>query len=327
MLDAFFATLTPMLSLFCAIVVGMLLRKRQILPDSAGSTMAKLETWVFLPALSFTATARYCTPETLTSHTTNVLFAAVAVLLAIGIATPLSLLFTKRGTPLRGVYLYALTFGNFGYMGEPLVQGMFGDEVLAYYKIFTLPLTLGVYTYGITRLIPGKGGALRRLVNPPTVALFLGVLVGILGIYPHFPDFAVRTLTMLSACMGPVAMLLAGFVIGGYRFGDILGNKKIYIASLLRMIVLPAVILCVLYALKLLAEAVLAISLGNGFLYLAFFAFATPLGMNTILFPEAYGGDSKPGAGMALVSHTMAVVLLPLMYALLVLILGTPSFA
>jgi hypothetical protein len=44
--------------------------------------------------------------------------------------------------------------------------------------------------------------------------------------------------------------------------------------------------------------------------------------MNTIVFPEAYGGDPSTGAGMNIVSHTLCVATIPLMYALLVLLFG-----
>lgn len=45
-------------------------------------------------------------------------------------------------------------------------------------------------------------------------------------------------------------------------------------------------------------------------------AFATPLGLNTVVFPAAYGADTSIGAGMALISHVLSVITFPLMYML-----------
>ena len=59
MKETFLATLTPMLVLFLCIFVGFLLKKCKILPENAGKVMAKLETWVFCPALSFSTMARF----------------------------------------------------------------------------------------------------------------------------------------------------------------------------------------------------------------------------------------------------------------------------
>ena len=59
-------------------------------------------------------------------------------------------------------------------------------------------------------------------------------------------------------------------------------------------------------------------------LYLAFFAIAAPLGLNTVVFPEAYGGNPETGASMAMISHTLCILTIPLMYAVMILAFGTP---
>ena len=43
----------------------------------------------------------------------------------------------------------------------------------------------------------------------------------------------------------------------------------------------------------------------KGALYLTLIAFGTPLGLNTVVFPAAYGGDTSTGASMAMISHTL----------------------
>ena len=325
MKEAFLATLTPMLTLFACIALGFLLRRGRILPDNAGSTMAKLETWVFLPALSFMTMCRFCTPDTLSTHAKNVVLSAVGVGIAISLSLLLARFFAKSGTPEHGIFLYALAFANSGYMGDPVVQALFGDEILSYYKMYTLPISLAIYTWGVSRMIP-KGGksALRRILNPPTVSLVLGVLAGVFGLLDVMPEFLVKALDSLRACMGPVAMLLAGFTIACYPLRDMLTDKRVYAASLLRLIAIPSLIIGVLFGIKTLFTLATGIPIGNSVLFFTFFAVGTPLGLNTVVFPAAYGGEPKLGAGMTLISHTMAVVTIPLMVALLTLLLGKP---
>ena len=53
----------------------------------------------------------------------------------------------------------------------------------------------------------------------------------------------------------------------------------------------------------------------------ALIAFATPLGLNTIIYPAAYGGDTKTGASMAMVSHTLSVITIPFMYFVFIVLL------
>ena len=281
MLTTFLATLTPMLMLFFCILVGFVARKTQILPENAGKVMAKLETWIFCPALNIVTMATYCSPASLGQHGVNVTLSAIAVCLSVGIAIPLSRLFVREKSPLRGIYMYALAFANSGYMGDPIVQALFGDAALSYYKLYCLPVTLGIYTWGISVLVPNgaqKGSVWKKILNAPTVAMFLGMAVGLCGLGQYMPAFVVNSLNALKACMGPVAMLLAGFTIAGYSLPRMLKNGRVYGASLLRLTLLPAVLIVVLFAVQTLAEGLFSVSIGNAALFLCFFATATPLG-------------------------------------------------
>lgn len=323
----FLATLTPMLTLFFCIAVGFVSSKTKILPESASKTMAKMETWIFCPALSFMTMLRYCTVDSLSTHGTNIIMAGIAVAISMAIAIPLAKLFVKENNAERGVYSYALAFANSGYIGDPIVLALFGEEVLAYYKLYCLPISIVIYTWGISVLTPkseGKGATLKRLLNAPTIAMLVGVVMGLSGIGRYLPEFLISALDSLKACMGPVAMLLAGVTIARFDFIDMLKKKKVYIATALRLVFIPAVLIATLFGIKTLLNSLYGFSIGNDVLFLCFFSTAGPLGMNTVVFPEAYGGNPETGASMTMISHTFCVVSIPLMYALMVAIFGTP---
>ncbi len=323
----FLATLTPMLTLFLCIAIGFVSAKTKILPESSSKIMAKMETWIFCPALSFMTMLRYCTVDTLSTHATNVVMAAISVTVAMIIAIPLARVFVKENNAERGVYAYALAFANSGYIGDPIVLALFGESGLAYYKLFCLPLSLVIYTWGISVLTPKseeKGATLRRLMNAPTIAMLIGIVMGLSGIGTYLPVFITSSLDSLKACMGPVAMLLAGVTIAKYDFLGMLKKKKVYIATILRLVVIPSVLIAALFGVKTLAGTLLNFSISNDVLFLCFFATAAPLGLNTVVFPEAYGGNPETGASMAMISHTLCVISIPLMYALMVAIFGTP---
>ena len=328
MITTFLATLNPMLMLFLCMAIGYAISRTGIMPRESSSVLSKLETWVFCPALSFITMARYCTISSLGTHGVNILLSILGISLAVGIAIPLSGLFEKKKTP-RGIYKYALTFGNFGYLGDPIILALFGGQVLSYYKLFTLPLTVMVYSWGFSVLVPSdeekKGGFLKKLFNFPLIALLLGMLVGILGVGDDIPVFLTDTLDALKDCMGPVAMLIAGLTVARYGFVSMLKNKKVYIATLLRLVILPTIIVGVLWGAKELLSLATGMEIGNLVVFLGFFAYATPLGLNTVVFPEAYGGDAGTGASMAMISHTLCVISIPLLYALMTLVFGAPA--
>ena len=41
---------------------------------------------------------------------------------------------------------------------------------------------------------------------------------------------------------------------------------------------------------------------------------AMPLGLNTIVVPKGYGKDTTDAAGMALISHTLSIATIPLVF-------------
>ena len=328
MLNTFLATLEPMLTLFICIAVGFIAKKAKIFPDNSGKIMAKLETWIFCPALSFRTMAKYCTVDTLSTHGLNILLASFCVAIAFVLATLLGRVFVRTKCSERGIYMYALAFANGGYVGDPIVLSLFGEVALSYYKLFYLPFSIMIYTWGISVLVPdtvdgSKTSIIKKIMNAPTVAMLVGIVVGISGLGGVLPSSVDGALSSLSACMGPVAMLLAGFTVASYDVKQMLTNRKVYAATFLRLIVIPSVIVGALFGLKELLNLVFDMSIGNLPLYLAFFATACPLGLNTVVFPEAYGGKTDTGASMALISHTLCVISIPIMFSLMVVLFGT----
>lgn len=309
-----------MLMMFTLILVGFILRKKSLLPDNSHTAMSKLETFVLAPALSLYNMMTKCNVKTFSENWTLILYGLVIILCAVALSYPLSKLFIRnsKGSPeleyQRNVYKYAMTFGNFGFMGNFLVLSVWGNDFFYKYSLFALFINIICYSWGLYILIPkekslGLAANLKKgLITPPTVALVAGILLGLLGVGKYVPDFMISALQSAGDCYGPIAMLLAGFVIGGYNFKELILNKKVYVATLLRLIVIPSVLMLILGALKVDKEIMI----------LALIAFATPLGLNTIVYPAAYGGDPKTGASMAMISHTLSVVTIPLMYLIFI---------
>ncbi|MBP3372255.1 MAG: AEC family transporter [Clostridia bacterium] len=298
-----------MFVMFLCIAIGYMLNKKQILPDNTAAVLSKLETFVLVPCLIINTFMKNCTVASLKDNYKLVLYALVIILLAMAIAYLLSGFFTKNSYR-KNIYRYALTFGNFVFLGNAIVPQILGEEMLYQYLLFTLPLNIAVYTWGVMILIPAgeeKKNPLTNLLNPVVISMGIGMFFGLTGMQNFIPDFVATSLNNLSACMGPLAMILTGFVIGNYDIKKLLTNVKVYEATALRLFILPALFVVILTLL----------GADKTTLILCLFAFATPLGLNTVVFPAAYGSDTSTGASMAMISHTLSVITLPVMYTLL----------
>lgn len=309
MLEIFLATLTPMFVIFLCIAIGYILNKKKILPDNAATVLSKLENFVLVPALIIKTFMNQCNLNSIIEKSNLILYGALIVGLAVAIAIPLSGLFENKDDYKRCVYKYALTVANFSFLGNAIVPVILGQEALYSYMMFTLPLNIVTYTWGLYVLIPkgeNKQSILKSLINPIFISIIVGTILGLVNFKEVCPEFIMTTMNNLAACMGPLAMILTGFVVGGYELKEIIGIKRVYVASFVRLIVLPAIFIALLFVLKAPKEV----------LILTVFGYATPLGMNTIVFPAAYGGDTKEGASMVIVSQVLSIITIPLVYAI-----------
>ena len=82
--------------------------------------------------------------------------------------------------------------------------------------------------------------------------------------------------------MGPIAMILAGIVVASYPIKEMLSNKKVYIATALRLIFIPSLLIAILFFVKEFANMIWDLNIDNTVLYLCFFSIAAPLGLNTV---------------------------------------------
>lgn len=321
-MEIFFLTLTQMLKMFTFILVGYVLRKGKVLPRSSDLAMSRLETYFFVPALSLYSWMNNCTKDTLKDNSVLILYGLVIIAFAVVLAYFLCRLFVKKADTEeleyeRNIYKYAMTFSNYGFMGNFIVLGIWGNEMFFKYSMFTLCVGLVCSSWGLVILIPkahGKSSVvsiLKRIFTPPMIALILGMLAGLFNVKEYVPEFFMSVLSDGSNCMGPVAMVLAGFVIGGYDLKGLLLNKKVYLASFMRLIAIPSFLMLVL---KL-------FGVSEEIMSLALIAFATPLGLNTIVYPAAYGGETHTGASMTMISSTLAVITLPIMYLVFIVLL------
>lgn len=315
MLETFLATLSPMLVMLICIAIGFILRKTKAATENAAAVMSKLEINVLLPALILRTFLTYCTVESITSRYETVLYGLIATVLAMAMGIPLTKVFSKEKNEQK-IYRYCLIIANFGFLANAIVPAIMGDEAMYDYMLFTIPLNILLYAWAFNSLVPEgmgeKKSIWKNLLNPTFIAMAIGIVLGLLGVGELLPDFINTALGNLAGCMGPVAMLLTGFVVGGYRITELLKNKRVYIVTFLRLIVLPAIIVGVLWLL----------GADNSTLFMAMFAFASALGLNTVVVPAAYDGDTHTGAGMAMISHVGAIITIPLLYALLTQLVG-----
>lgn len=303
-MEVFTPMLNQMALLLIFMLAGFVLCRMKLTPDNTAVVLSKLETYIFLPALNINNFMSHFTWENISSRWSSVLVGIVLMGVAVALAHLLAPRFTKDAYAKR-IYLYSFVIANIGYMGNAIIQGVYGDEMLFNYLIYTLPLVTFVYTAGVAWLKPGSNKiSFKTILSPMFISLVIGAALGLSGI--KMPALLSNTLSSAASCMSPCAMILTGYIIGTFDLKALLKNKKIYVATFVRLMVIPAIMTAI----------VKLLGFNDTIVLCTLCAYCMPMGLNSVIFPASYGGDTKLGAGMALISHVLSVITIPVMFML-----------
>lgn len=308
-MQIFTLTIQQMALLLIFMIIGYIVAKAKIVPDNASGVLSKLENNIFTPASILGTFITNFTVSKLSGAWQFLLVGAVIVLVSIPIALLLSKASSKDAYT-RKIYTYGLVFSNFGFMGNAVVSSIYGNEIYMNYLVFVIPFWIGIYAWAVpTLLMPSTvehnwKARLKNLANPMLIATFAGMIIGISGI--KMPVFITGAITSLGNCMSPIAMLLTGMAIAKIDLKESFKNVPIYVISVVRLIVIPIVGMGILYFIPMAYEIKLC----------AVCALAMPLGLSPIVIPGAYGMDTKVASAMALISHILSVITIPIIFML-----------
>lgn len=303
MVESFKVTLSQVFVLFVFITIGYIMKKSGKIPDSFNKGISNLLVWIFMPFLNFGSMADNFRLNVLAEKKWLLLISVGALIVSTAVAFVFSRIMSKSPQT-RDVYMYSFMFPNTGYFGNPLVLAVFGELLLFDFMIFGIPFCILTYTFGVYILNPNSVFNLKNLINPIMVSLVLGIIVG--GLEIEIPSVVRNILDVGASCLAPSAMILVGIVFASNNLKSMVTNVKAYIACAIKMIVLPVI------AIFIMAK----INVPHDIATILIITFTLPTGLNSIIFPEAYGGDSKTGAQLCFVSTLTCLVFMPIALSL-----------
>lgn len=318
-MNTFMPTLNQLAFLFGFIVIGYVLMKLRLLPENAAGVLSKLENMIFIPALVLGTFISGFTVETLSTMWMPLLVSALILVVTIPVSILVSKLVT-RDRYIQKIYTYGLSFANFGFMGNAVVKSLF-PEVFTEYLIFQLPLWVAIYVWGVPCLLISDSEkkqsfktSLKSFINPMFIAMIIGMVIGLLRI--PLPSWTTSLITVAGDCMSPVAMLLTGMVVSTISLKKAFTNWRIYLITAIRLLVIPLIFILGGRLITALLGQPLEI-LPTSTYVCAVCSLAMPLGLNTIVIPSGLGKDASEAAGMALVSHLLSCLSIPLIFVLM----------
>lgn len=279
--------------------VGIYLSRKGFLSPQGTKDLGAILLRIIIPCVIVKSYITTYSRERLLELALSAGLALAAFVLAMGIAY---LVYGKR----RRIENFASAFCNAGFIGIPLAQAVIGDEGVFYMAASVALLNLFQWTYGVYIMTDRRDSISAKTIakNPVVIAIVIGITL-FLSRLP-VPGIVTSTLGHIAGMNTPVAMILMGTYMAKLPWRKLL-DKRAYGCVLLRLVVIPAVVLAVFWALPISNQNV-ALA--------AYLAAATPVGANICVFAQQYDCDYEFSVVTVCLSTVLSIVTVPLMVSL-----------
>ncbi|MFT8888215.1 MAG: AEC family transporter [Ethanoligenens sp.] len=198
------------------------------------------------------------------------------------------------------VLRYGTICSNSGFMGNPVVEGVYGMEGLLYASLFLIPVRIFMWSAGLSLFtVADKKDILKKLLKHPCIiAVWIGL--GLMLIDFRLPKFVLDSISSISVCTTAVAMIIIGAILAEVDVRQVINRLTVYY-SFVRLIFIPLLVLGVLLLLH-----VSAMLTG-----IAVLLAGMPAGSTTAILAEQYDGDAAYASQCVLLSTVFSLVTLP----------------
>lgn len=300
--------LQQVLVLFLLIVAGFAVKRLGVVSDAIIKELGNLVLNVTLPAFLITSMNMPFSPEVLRSSGMFLVISLSVYVFGILVVIPATRLLHVDGKA-RDVYEYVILFSNFGYMGYPVVNMVFGSQGVFYAAIYTLPFSFLVWTHGVyvlRRHGDAQGPAQKRIqLNPSLVAIFIGFALFLMSV--KLPGAIFDALSLIGSVTTPLSMMFIGFILADSKLKEMALDWKVYAFSVLRLLMMPMVVYYTLTWLGfegLLLGVPVVIS-------------AMPAAANAAIIAAQYKSDYRLASRVVFISTLASIATIPIFIALL----------
>lgn len=305
--------ISNILPIFFVIAMGFAANRKGILPNEANKYLVDMVMLVTCPCMIISSMlGQEMDPALMTN--TILMFAGSAAFFLLFYILAWVFIVKIMKIPAEedaGVYMIMFATVNNGFIGFPVTYAIFGDEILFYMVIFQIMLIVYVYSAGVIQVNYGSPrvsdlrGMAKALVNTCTMATLLSVVLLFFGV--QLPDILFRTVDLVGSATTPVSMLVVGMQLGNSNFRSVLGNKRLVIMSLVKMITVPALTFFLVNWLPIAASLKIALVFGATF----------PVSVSVVTISSMEGKNSVLAAEGVALTTLMAMITLPVMALLL----------
>ncbi len=233
--------------IFSLIFVGYITYRRGIFGKDAKDTLTKLLLNITAPCMAAYSIYSKELSDKLVQSTVQVLIVET-LYYALGVIIAFLIVKFLKFDPVSqwGVYIAAMIATNNGFMGFPVTEAIFGDDI--FYLLVMINIPTCVFFYGIMPMVLNIGrknsegnwkSNLKLMLNPAMFGITIGVIFMLIQYRP--PEAIDSVVKYLSDATIPISMIVVGVQLGESNLREIIKDKYVNITSIIRMIIIPII--------------------------------------------------------------------------------------
>lgn len=317
------------------ILIGYYARKKNIVPENTSKTLSKILLSITLPFLAFNSFMVDVNPKTFTIGLSSFVFGFIAYLILIALSY---VLFPQYKGNRKDTLRILMIFGSTTFFGLPIINAILPEGTL-YANLFNIAYRVFLYSYALIVMSGTKFEKkyLKQIfLNPIIIATFLGFILWIVQksvpqitinvagtirsgefVEAHTAQFAFyridqtlpwlfKAFKYLGDLSSPLAWLAIGMTLASIDLKDAVKEKTVWIYSVIKLVVVPAIMLLVMLALNAFGSS-FGFSLGYPAIFAVTIFMATPPATVAVSYAINYEKEAELSSNISLLSTVLAV--------------------
>lgn len=287
--------------LFLMILMGYIIVKTKLLKGEDSKVLSKIILYLIIPAVIINAFQVDYSPNVTKGLITACIASIILQFLLLFVTYIMQKMFHLDSVEFTSAY-----YSNSGNLIVPLVTYILGGKWVVYGCVFMSIQLFFIWSQSKNMISREKGINLKKiLLNINMISVFLGVILFFTKI--RFPEIINNTLSSVGGMIGPLSMIVTGMLIAEVNLKDIFTNKRVYLVTVLRLIIQPLIALAVINLLGMRGWH----PQGDKIILITYLAAITPCASTVTQMCQVYGNDSKYASAINVMTTLLSIITMP----------------
>lgn len=230
-------------SLFILMIIGIYARKKDIITDEINKGLTDILLKISLPLLIISSFNITYSDELKLNVMKSFYYSIITFVISVIVSKILLKLIKSNN---KYILQFSNVFSNCGFVGFPIIEGIYGKEGLIYASVFNMIFTIFVWTYGVSLFTGGisKENIKKVISNPSIIAVCIGMLIMIFKI--NLPSIILNPIETVGSITSALSMLIVGAIIANINIKDYIKDLSLYYGVVIKLLIIPILIYFVL---------------------------------------------------------------------------------